>query len=251
MKRIYLLAVLFYICFCLSIGVVIAIQKTDIRVVVFDFGGVIAQADTTQMADFLTNSFNIDKNELSNALRDMQNCISKGGSERQFWEQYAISKKVTLPNNWFDQFASIIKSSITEIPETLVIVKALQNHGYQTAMLSDVTQYQAEIIRKMGYYALFNPVILSYEIGVKKPNPEAFEILLKKLQVTASYVLFIDDRSENVEAAKNLGIESIQFINAKQLRKELEKRGFDLSLESVKSASHKFICLTRPRGVLL
>lgn len=204
-------------------------QKTDICVVVFDFGGVIAQANTTKMADFLMYSFNINKDELSNALISMQNFVAKGGSERLFWEQYATSKGRALPNNWFDQFSITIKESITEIPESLAIVRTLQNQGYQTALLSDVTQYQAEIIRKMGYYDLFNPVLLSYAIGAKKPNPEAFKILLEKLQVPAAYVLFIDDRNENVEAAKRLGIDSIQFINPHQLNEDLEKRGFKLN----------------------
>lgn len=203
-------------------------QETNISDVVFDFGGVVCKANTAQMKDFLTNSFNINKEELSNAFRDMQSFILIGGSEKQFWEQYAIDKKVTLTNNWYEEFGAVIKKSLTEIPETLVIIKALQNQGYQTAMLSDVTQYQAEIIRKMGYYELFDPVLLSYEIGVQKPNPEVFKVLLEKLQVPASHVLFIDDKIENVEAAKKLGIDSIQFVNPAQLKKDFEKRGFNL-----------------------
>lgn len=219
------LLILCLVSFFMSVATAQAEQP--IKAVVFDFGGVIAQADTTQMSNFLINSFNINKEELSSALRDMQTYVSKGGSEKQFWEQFAISKKISLPNDWFDQFGIVIKKSITEMPESLLIVKTLQSQGYQTAMLSDVTQYQAEIIRKMGYYDLFTPVLLSYEIRVKKPNPEAFQILLKKLNLPASSVLFIDDRMENVEAAKKQGIDSIQFVNPEQLKKELEKRGFD------------------------
>ena len=117
----------------------IAQAEQPIQVVVFDFGGVIAQANTTQMSNFLINSFNINKDELSSALREMQNYVSNGGSEKQFWEQFAISKKITLPNDWFNQFGIVIKQSISEIPETLTIVKTLQSQGYQTAMLSDVT----------------------------------------------------------------------------------------------------------------
>lgn len=221
------LLILCLISFFMSVATAQAEQP--IKAVVFDFGGVIAQADTTQMSNFLITSFNINKEELSSALRDMQTYVSKGGSEKQFWEQFAIPKKISLPNDWFDQFGIVIKKSLTEMPESLLIVKTLQSQGYQTAMLSDVTQYQAEIIRKMGYYDLFTPVLLSYEIGVKKPNPEAFQILLKKLNLPASSVLFIDDRMENVEAAKKQGIDSIQFVNPEQLKKELEKRGFDLS----------------------
>ena len=138
-----------------------------------------------------------------------------------------LRKKIILPSDWFDQFGAVIKGSITEIPETVVIIKELQSQGYQTAMLSDVTEYQAKIIRKMGYYDLFNPVLLSYEIGVEKPNPEAFKILLRRLNLSASFVIFIDDKIENVEAARKLGIDAIQFINPNQLQKELEGRGFD------------------------
>ena len=91
-------------------------------------------------------------------------------------------------------------------------------------MLSDVTQYQAKIIRKMGYYDLFQPALLSYEIGVEKPHSEAFEILLKKLHLPPAAVVFVDDKSENVVAAKRQGIDVIQFISPKQLQDDLEKR---------------------------
>lgn len=106
-------------------------------------------------------------------------------------------------------------------------------------MLSDVTQYQAEIIRKMGYYDLFSPVLLSYEIGIKKPNPKAFKILLEKIQKSASSVIFIDDRIENGEAAKNLGIDSIQFISPKQLKKELIERDFSLEHSQINALSYQ------------
>lgn len=77
-----------------------ATESSSTQVVVFDFGGVIAQADTAQMSDFLMKSFNINKDELSNALKNMQNFISDGCSEKEYGEQYAFSKKVALPNNW-------------------------------------------------------------------------------------------------------------------------------------------------------
>lgn len=46
--------------------------------------------------------------------------------------------------------------------------------------------------------------------------------------ITRWSLLFIDDRIENVQVAKNLGIDSIQFCSPEQLKAELEKRGFYL-----------------------
>lgn len=218
-----ILTFFFYICLCIIH--VNAVENKDSPVVVFDFGGVIAQANTTKMANFLMNSFHINKDDLSNAFIDMQN---QGGIEEEFWKQFAIKKHIVLSNDWIDEFGIVIQESITEIPGTLHLVKELKKQGYQTAILSDMTQYQAEIIRKNGYFDLFDPVVLSHENRVKKPNPEAFQILLKKLKKPASSVIFIDDRIENVEAAKIQGIDAIHFINPKQLKEELERRGFDL-----------------------
>lgn len=217
-----LLKILF--CFCLLATNLSSLQSKDI-VVVFDFGGVVAQADTVQMKSFLMDSFSISKEELSKAFRAMQSHVSTGGSEKQFWEQYAVAREITLPKDWFDQYRVVIRQSIHEIPGTLAIIRKLQCQGYRTAMLSDVTEYQAKIIREIGYYDLFNPVLLSYKIGVNKPRPEAFQILLQTLQSPASQVIFIDDRIENVEGAKKLGIDAIQFLDPRQLQQELEQRG--------------------------
>ena len=218
----------FFFCVCLAVFSLHAQEpaiKTEVSAVVFDFGGVIAQADTANMSNFLMNSFQINKDELSQALRTMQGFVADGGSEKQYWEAYALIKGVVLPEDWCEQFGKVINESITAIPGTIAIVKALQDQGYQTAMLSDITQYQAAIVRKMGYYDLFQPVLLSYAIGVKKPSPEAFKILLNELQLPASRVLFIDDRIENVEAARKLGIDAIQFLSPEQLQEEIEMRG--------------------------
>ena len=195
--------------------------------IVFDFGGVIAQANTSKMANFLMHSFYISRDELLDALNDMQD---QGDTEEHFWKQFTAKKQIILPVDWMDQFGTVIKESIHEIPRTLDLVKELKAESYQTAILSDMTQYQAEMIQKMGYFDLFTPVVLSYENRVKKPNPRAFQLLLKKLNEPASFVIFIDDRIENVEAAKNQGIDAIHFINATQLKEELEKRGFKFKL---------------------
>lgn len=195
------------------------------QAVVFDFGGVVAKADRAPMVAFLTASFGISESELKSALKEMQTSVAQGESETDFWHKYAQAKGRNLPADWASQFNTVIKMSINEIPGTIALVKALQNQGYQTAMLSDVTQYQAQVVEKLGYYNHFNPLLLSYKIGVEKPDPRAFEVLLATLKLPAATVIFIDDKPENVAAAQKMGIEGIIFINPDQLREALETRG--------------------------
>lgn len=200
------------------------VSANEPPVIVFDFGGVIAQADTVKMGNFLLDTFDIEPEELSIAFRKM---LEQGGSEEEFWREFAATKSIELQDDWMDQFGVVIAESITEIPGTLEIAQELRSQGYQIAILSDMTQYQAEVIRKAGYFDLFDPVLLSHENRVKKPQPEAFQILLKRLDKPASSVIFTDDRIENVEAAQLQGIDAIHFITPEQFKKDLESKGID------------------------
>lgn len=73
------------------------------------------------------------------------------------------------------------------------------------------------------YHKLFDKIVYSYEVGVSKPNKDIFLSLLKKLKVKPEQCLYIDDYIKNIDAAKELGMETIQFISARDLKKQLLK----------------------------
>ncbi|MCH9704245.1 MAG: alpha/beta fold hydrolase, partial [Chlamydiae bacterium] len=88
-----------------------------------------------------------------------------------------------------------------------------------------------------GYYEGFDPLILSTEIGVRKPDPEAYRIMLKKLGLKPHEVLFIDDRIENIAAARALGIETHHFESSSKLKRSCIKLGL-LEEERVEFDEH-------------
>jgi glucose-1-phosphatase len=59
----------------------------------------------------------------------------------------------------------------------------------------------------------FNDVFYSNEIGMRKPNEETFEFVLKKMDKKASEVLFIDDSIQHIEGAVKVGITSLHLTN--------------------------------------
>lgn len=65
---------------------------------------------------------------------------------------------------------------------------------------------------------------VSCEMGVRKPEPEAYLIPARRLGVAPETCLFIDDRAPNVEAARALGMEAIRFESAAQTLAELRER---------------------------
>ena len=65
--------------------------------------------------------------------------------------------------------------------------------------------------------------IISYELGLVKPDDKIYKALMEKYNIVPERAVFIDDREENVQAARALGIKGIIFENYEQARRELAR----------------------------
>ena len=65
--------------------------------------------------------------------------------------------------------------------------------------------------------------IVSYQVKEIKPGRRIYELLLEKYDLKAEECLFFDDRADNVEAARNMGIEAIQVTSREMLNEILDK----------------------------
>lgn len=76
-----------------------------------------------------------------------------------------------------------------------------------------------------GLHAYFEFAFSSCYLGVRKPEPAIYRRALELLDTPAERVLFIDDREENVDGARNAGMKAIRFTGAEALRSELTEFG--------------------------
>lgn len=60
--------------------------------------------------------------------------------------------------------------------------------------------------RRFAFSAVFDPICYSHEIGVTKPDPEAWRSALRQMRASPDEVFFVDDVAENIEAARAVGI---------------------------------------------
>ena len=67
------------------------------------------------------------------------------------------------------------------------------------------------------FYNLFDKVYYSHEIGFRKPNKEAFQLILDENNLNADEVLFIDDSPQHIEGAKNLGIKTYHLKDGEEV----------------------------------
>lgn len=202
---------------------------SEIKAVVFDYGGVIGTADREKLIAFLSTSLSLSREEAIEIGRGWKRAVVCGDKKEELYFQEALAAYgKQVPAGWVATFDEKLLENIFQDPRMLALVKSLQQEGYKTPLFSNVSESFAAVLRKKGCYAPFHPVVLSYEIGVEKPALESYNSMLSKVGLAPDEIIFIDDRLDNVEAAKTVGIDAIHFTEVDALKQELAKRAIKI-----------------------
>src|SRR5689334_17336142 len=110
------------------------------------------------------------------------------------------------------------------------IAKKAKAKGLSIGILSNHSvRWMEGFINKFGLLSIYdrNMIVISQEVLARKPSPKIYESLLQRIHqhisptIKPNEVLFIDDKPENVEAAKSFGFHSFAFNNKVQQPQEL------------------------------
>jgi putative hydrolase of the HAD superfamily len=94
----------------------------------------------------------------------------------------------------------------------LELVRALCAAGVYCALASNQEQHRARrMSERLGYREVFQAEFYSCHVGHAKPSSEYFEAVIAMAGLEAARTLFIDDREDNVAAARNAGLQAAQF----------------------------------------
>ena len=94
---------------------------------------------------------------------------------------------------------------------------------YKVVALSNTVDIHARYNEERGLFRHFDQVYISHKIGVIKPDPRAFQFVIDDLHVLPSECLFIDDKEENIVAARTFGMQTYHFIDTKTFETFLQK----------------------------
>jgi putative hydrolase of the HAD superfamily len=102
-------------------------------------------------------------------------------------------------------------------------VREVRSRGLRTALLTNnVREWEALWRSKLPEIdELFEVVVDSAFVGMRKPDPAIYELTLERLGVAAEECVFVDDLEVNCEAARNLGMIAVRFESAEQAIPEL------------------------------
>lgn len=142
-------------------------------------------------------------------------------TEDIFWKE--IIKEFKLSNTVVE-LKEIVRENFIEIDGTRVIVEKLRKNGYRLGLLSVNGKEWVDYFEKnFNFHKLFDLRMYSFEVAVSKPDSKAYQLFLEKSKSKSEECVFIDDSETNLVSARQLGMETIQFLNAKQLESDLKK----------------------------
>ena len=106
------------------------------------------------------------------------------------------------------------------------LVHRAHGAGIKTALLSNSwgNEYPRE-----GWDDMFDAIVISGEVGMRKPEPQIFEYAVELLNLKLDECVFVDDMKVNTDAAVALGIPSVLHVTYEQTASELELL-FDIPL---------------------
>lgn len=119
--------------------------------------------------------------------------------------------------DYYGRWTEMLKGPI---PESVELFRQLKESG--NYKMYALTNWQANLfdiaLVRYDFLHWFDGRVVSGEEGTRKPFPEFYQRLLSRYNVDPSKAIFIDDNLRNVKAAEELGILSVHFKSADQIK---------------------------------
>ncbi|NOY06539.1 MAG: HAD family phosphatase [Chlorobi bacterium] len=196
----------------------------------FDLGNVLLFFDHVLIARRLGEAFAVDPERLCRDPRFVSLMVRNESGEldgRRLYREImnAYGKGAQLSFDAFKEAWSDIFTPNTELIEILPLLAK----RYQLRMLSNTNDLHIDWCMKNypEVFRHFERLVFSYEIGSRKPAPEAFRALC--LGVKPEHCLYVDDILSYVEAAREWGMHAVQYRGMDDLRSAFSS--FDIDLE--------------------
>ena len=178
-----------------------------INTIIFDFGDVFINLDKQATVNALLK---LGLSEWNEDLNQLNLSFEKGKITR---ENFLTGIQKHIPNASIDEILNAWNAILLDFP--LYRLEFLQklSKKYRLFLLSntdsihiDTFEQENGISFSSDFYQCFERVYFSYEIGMRKPDAEIFNFLLKKYDLSEKRTLFVDDKKENTDAALSLGM---------------------------------------------
>lgn len=190
-----------------------------IKAVLFDYAGVLTPTrDNYKFARRNYKRFGLKPLELMHKTYQNWNKAVIGEiTDKQFWQD--VSNELNIDP---EQLKNLIIETFPIDKRIVELIDKIKDR-YTIVMVSNqVEDWLKRVIDDHRLRDSFHYFVNSYHVKAKKPNSEIFLAALEVAGSKPEETLFIDDALENIESAKKLGLNTIQFKNYNQFLKEFK-----------------------------
>ena len=206
-------------------------RKKKIETVFFDVGGVIVNAPMDSYKTLGAEAFGARVEHVVLCSAEYVPLLEMGKlTSGEFWEKVGeqlayMGMGRTVPAWKFKGFwEGVLLDSLAIHQDVLDIASRLKSKT-TVGVLSNTIQEHALILQREGVYKNFSPVVLSCQVGMRKPNADIYLKSADLAKTAPNRCLLIDDLVENVEGARKAGFQALLYRDADELRHELHRMG--------------------------
>ena len=141
-------------------------------------------------------------------------------------EQAAVARVPHWREHILSYRANFDRSLIGEIAATVDVLRDLHAAGVRLLALTNWSAELFPVARgRFDFLRLFEDILVSGEERLAKPDPRVFALLTERSGLPPGACVFVDDKPENVDAARAAGLDGIVFVDDGTLREQLRERG--------------------------
>lgn len=179
-----------------------------IDTIIFDFGDIFINLDKQATINGLQrlglSSWNEDLDQLNISFE-------KGQISR---DNFLLGIQKHIPNATIDEILAAWNAVLLDFPLHRLEFLQLLSQKYRLFLLSNTDAIHIDHFEQRegtsfygDFYQCFEKVYFSYEMGMRKPDAEIYNALIRLHELSPKRTLFVDDKKDNTDAAKTLGLQ--------------------------------------------
>jgi putative hydrolase of the HAD superfamily len=198
----------------------------DIDAVIFDFAGVLSSSPGAMMLHQLEASGIGDDIDLRSFMEIILGPLTEDGDHpwhqlergRIDFEEYVTGIEPLWRSAGYQAFpmpprSDDLLSGLSQIPEMIEAARAVRGAGYRTAILTNNIKEWGAWRTLWDADNLVDVVVDSCEVGMRKPNPQIFELTVEQLGTPVDRTLFLDDFPWNIDGAAAVGLQTMHVTD--------------------------------------
>ncbi|MEN6622681.1 MAG: HAD family hydrolase [Smithella sp.] len=198
-------------------------KSRNIDVVLFDFGGVLAEEGWKEGFKVIAEASGLNGEKMIQTASDTvygTGYIMGKGSESSFWK--AMKEKTGTHGDAASLKNEIISRFILR-DWMIDLVRKLKAQNFIVGILSDQTDMLDILNEKYDFFKYFDYVFNSYHVGKGKRDISLFDDICGILKTSPSKILFIDDDQGHIERARQKNWQTILYTNRELFELDLAK----------------------------